>query len=294
VKALVANHPSQSLVRLTVLAPLLLAGSLLASAQGYDVFQTGSGASVDLSSLNLNLGVVQLQGVPIQTATGNADTIMYRPQAIPTTSGGHMTVNLYALFMKSTSPVNLSGHSADVYVTVNASGGNILTSTLPQPDALSASTGTITVYPNSQGTGGTFDSTITVNADVIFVTAGTSVTNSANYLHHQAAPAITLSQTGSSYSTTAPSGYPLQSTATPQAKVPGAASTSSSSSGYSSGGFYPRPVHGGPHPVVPAQTTCPPTHSVNSQTTGPVGAGTSLGPAPDIQKCVSPVTPSPL
>src|SRR5215472_10784293 len=124
--------------RVVLLAVVLAAGSLLAVAQnsGYDMFQTGSGSQVDLT--NMGLGTVQLQGVPIQGSTGNSDTIMYRPQAVPS-GGGTIPVNLYALFMKSTSPVNLNGTSADVYVTVNATGGAIGTNVLPQPDALSAS-----------------------------------------------------------------------------------------------------------------------------------------------------------
>jgi hypothetical protein len=295
VKVFVASKPCSSLVRFLALAALVLAGSLFASAQGsgYDVFQTGSGASIDLSSINL--GVVSLQGVAIQSSTGNADTIMYRPQAVPS-GGGTIPVNLYALFMKSVSPVNFSGHSADVYVTVNASGGTIPTSTLPQPDALAASTGTATVHPNSQGTGGTFDSTITINADIIFVTAGASVTNSANYLGHQAAPPITLSQTGSSYSTTAPSGYPLQDAAVPiqSMAVPkqGLATAAASSSGGSlpTGGFYPRPVHNGAHPVVPAQSGCPSNPST-VQANGTAKSVNSAAGTPDILKCVSPVTP---
>ena len=246
--------------RVLLLVVVLLTGSLLAVAQssGYDVFQTGSGSSVDLSSMNL--GVVQLQGVPIQSSTGNADTIMYRPQAVPS-GGGNIPVNLWALFMKSTSPVNLNGTSADVYVTVNATGGTVGTNVVPQPDALSASGGTITVYPNSDGSGGTFDSSITINADIIFVPAGTSVTNPANYLAHQAAPAVTLSQTGSSYSATAPSGYP---------------------GGLPSGGFYPKPVHSiAPHNVVQAQkpikclNPLPPTNDATATPKG--GAQTNNG-----------------
>jgi hypothetical protein len=277
--------------RVLLLVVALLAGSLLAAAQssGYDVFQTGSGASVDLSSIGL--GQVSLQGVPIQSSTGNADTIMFRPQAVPT-GGGTIPVNLWALFMKSVSPVNLNGTSADVYVTVNATGGAVATSVLPQPDALSASTGTITVYPNSQGTGGTFDSTITINADIIFVTAGSSVTNPANYLGHQAAPAITLSQTGSSYTTTAPSGYPLS--ASVPLLQPGLVNSASTSGGLSSGGFFPKPVHTGPHPVVPAQNTggggCGPTPTTTATVTpnsksGAKNSGPVQAPSGEILKC---------
>jgi hypothetical protein len=94
----------------------------------------------------------------------------------------------------------------------------------------------------------TFDSSITVNADVIFVKAGTSVTNSANYVGHQAAPSITLTSSGSSWSSSPPAGYPSSTT-------------------FPSGGFYPRPVHNGPHPVIPStcNTTLSPNQPTNTQ-----------------------------
>lgn len=220
---------------IAVFTILLLASCLPAFGQnsGYDLLQTGSGANVDLSSLGL--GVVTLKGVAIQSCTGNTDTIMYRPQAVPS-GGGTIPVNVFALFMESASPVTYSGKSADVYVTINASGGVISTSVLPQPDSLTASGGTITVYTN-----GTFDSNITVNADVIIVPHGASPTNPSNYLTHQPANAISLSTTGSSYSTSPPAGYPSCST-------------------YPAGGFYPNPGHvNGPHPVGPAGPAPSPT-----------------------------------
>jgi hypothetical protein len=212
---------------------VLLCALTTASAQtaGYDLLQTGSGASVDLSSLGL--GNVPLQGVPIQSATGNTDTIMHRTQDVPQ-GGGQVPLEVTALFMKSTSSVTFNGQPVDVYVTLNNSAGKISTSVLPQPDSLSPSTGTVTVR-----TDGTFDSSFTVNADIIFVKAGTSVTNSANYVGHQAASAINLSSTNSTYSTSAPSGYPSSST-------------------FPSGGFYPKPVHNGRHPVVPASCNTTP------------------------------------
>lgn len=207
----------------------LALGSPAALAQnaGFDLFQTGSGTSVDLGS---PIGTVNLQGVPIQGTTGNTDTIIQRTQNGP----GTVNAQVYALFMKSTSPVTFGGQSADVYVTINNSGGNISTSTLPQPDTLTASTGTVTI-----SSGGTFNSSISVNADIIFVKAGTSVTNSANYLGHQAANSVSLASSNSSWSTTAPSGYP-------------------SSSSYPSGGFYVTGINGGhstpnhAHAIVPA------------------------------------------
>lgn len=234
---------------IAVFAAILLSASLVsAQSAGYDLFQTGSGASVDLSSIGL--GVVSLAGVAIQSATGNADTIMYRPQDVPA-GGGTIPVNLFALLMKSQSHVTYNGQSADVWVTVNNSGGAISTTVIPQPDSLSASTGTLTVYTNN-----TFDSIITINADIIIVTANGSPSNSSQVLGHQAGPAITLSQTGSSWSTTAPSGYPISATPTSgfaATSGPRGAAATSTSVTYSSGGIYFKPVHQGPHPVVPAQ-----------------------------------------
>ena len=235
------NSVSNTLVRLAGCLVLVFAGSLLATAQtaGYDLFQTASGSTIDLSSVNL--GTVNLQGVPIQTATGSADTIMHRTQNMPT-GGGSVNVNVNALFMQSTGSVTYKNQPADVYVTINNSAGTIPTSVLPQPDALSASTGTVTIR-----TDGTYDSSFTVNADVIFVKAGTSVTNSANYLGHMAASAITLSSTNGSWSASAPAGYP-------------------SSGSYPSGGFYPNPPVHASHKVVPA--SCGPSGASSVGSTG--------------------------
>jgi len=220
--------------RSMVFLMMVFAASMAFAQGGYDLLQTGSGASIDLSSLGL--GVVPLQGVPIQSSTGSADTIVHRTQNIPS-GGGSVPVNVTALLMKSTSPVTFHSQPADVYVTINNSGGTISTSTVPQPDSLSPSTGTGTFR-----TDGTFDSSLTVNADLIFVKAGTSVGNSGNYLGHQAASAISLSSTNSSWSTTPPPGYP-------------------SSTSFPSGGVYPRPVHTAQHPVVPAGPSPSPSPS---------------------------------
>jgi hypothetical protein len=237
---------SNNLVRplfVVSLAALLLAGLVPARAQsaGFDLFQTATGSSVTLS----NTGTVALQGVAIQSTLGNTDTIIHRLTSVPP-GGGSVSANVFALFMKSTSPVTFNGQSADLYVTINNSGGVISSSVLPQPDALAASAGTVTVLNAT-----TFDSSITVNADVIFVKAGTSVTNSANWLAHQPAPAVTLTSTNSTWSTTPPAGYP-------------------SNSHYPSGGFFPVVVQGHTvpshaHPVVPAKCLTP------------VGAQTRLG-----------------
>lgn len=194
---------------------------------GYDLLETGSGASVDLTSIGL--GVVPLQGVPIQGTLGAADTIMHRPTN--TTFGQAQTLLVTALFMKSVNSVVFGGQSADVYVTLNNSAGVISTSVLPQPDTLNTSGGTITI-----SSGGTFTSNFVMNADIILVHAGTSVTNPANYIAHQAAPQVAFTPATSTWNATAPGGYPSSTT-------------------FPSGGFYPiLPAHNGPHPVTYA--TC--------------------------------------
>jgi hypothetical protein len=243
-----------SLFVLSAAVLLLSALPLSAQSAGYDLLQTGSGAYVDLSSIGL--GRVNLQGQSVDGSLGSTDTIMHRTQNV---SGGNGStpVEVTALFLKSTSSVTYKGQLVDVYVTLNNSGGKISTSTLPQPDATSSS-GSASFSGNSSG--GTFDSNITVNADLIFVKAGTSVTNSANYVDHGAAPSITLSSTGSPWSATAPAGYP-------------------SSASFPSGGGYPRPVHNGPHPVIPAScnSTASPIQPVSPATATTQG-GTTSGP----------------
>ena len=89
---------------------------VMGQSAGYDLFQTGSGISVDLSSLGL--GVVNLQGVAIQGSSGNTDTIVHRTQNVPS-GGGAVSVNVYALFMKSTSSVTL-WFQRDAAVAVSA------------------------------------------------------------------------------------------------------------------------------------------------------------------------------
>ncbi len=260
-KNMLSRMSTRSFLLKSLLVLSLLGASVFASAQtaGYDLLQTGSGASIDLSSVNL--GNVSLTGVPIQGGTGNTDTIMHRTQDVPQ-GGGTVPLEVTALFMKSTSSVTFNGQQVDVYVTINNSGGKVSTSVLPQPDSLSGSTGTMTVR-----TDGTFDSSFNVNADVIFVKAGTSVTNSANYVGHQAAKTISLSSTNSTYTTTPPSGYPSSTT-------------------FPSGGIYPRPVHNGPHPVIPSKC------SSGVQPTSPQSSAATVGKGPTgsavaIAQCIS-------
>jgi len=175
----------------------------LASAQsaGYDLLQTGSDASINLSSIpGFSPAVVPLRGVPICACTGNTDTIMYRAAA---GAGGRASLTVIALFMKNNVPVTFGKTAVDVYITVNNSNGVIGTNTVPQPDTLPASTGSLTISP-----GGTFDSDFTVNADVIVVAAGANVRDPATHIAHRAAPAVHLGAHGAPWSRTPPAGYP--------------------------------------------------------------------------------------
>jgi hypothetical protein len=227
---------------ISTIAVLCLCSTLTfaqAPVAGYDLLETGSGASVDLTSIGL--GVVPLQGVAIESSLGDTDTIMHRPGN--TTFGQAQTLLVTALFMKSTNSVVFDGQSADVYVTLNNSAGVIPTTVLPQPDSLNASGGTITI-----NSGGSFTSNFVMNADVIFVHAGTSVTNPANYIAHQPAPQVAFTPAASSWSATGPGGYPSSTT-------------------FPSGGFYPTlPAHNGPHPVKYA--TCGAGVQATGQATG--------------------------
>ena len=183
------------------LAVLMAPAAAVAQCNGYDQFQTGSGTSFDLGS---GIGVVNFQGVSIDSSQyGNADTIIKRS---PSGTSGVCNLSVFAMYLKSTSPVTLPGGSqADVYATINNTGGS---GGPPQPDTLTASSGTMTLTQTSSS-GGTFDSSLTVNADLIFVKPGTSPASSSNYvIPPKPAPGKTLVAVQIQYSTTPPPGYP--------------------------------------------------------------------------------------
>jgi hypothetical protein len=222
-----------------VLAALVSASTVAAQsipANGYDLFQTDSGAYVTFNGNNVNLN-----GVPISSSNGTTDTIIQRTSAY--TPGQPMNTKVYALALKSASPVTVTNSQgqqvqADVWVVVNNT-GNV--TTLPTT-SLSDSTGTLNLSFNSQGTGGTFSSSMTVNAELYFVTPNSNdPANSSTYVASPtAAPQINLSSSNSTFQTTAPS-------------------NDQHSSAYPANGFYPTQVkHTGPHPVIPPQpcTNC--------------------------------------
>jgi hypothetical protein len=178
-----------------------------ASAQqaGYDLLKTGTDASIELPSRagapGLSPATIPLQGVPICVCTGASDTIMHRGDRHP---DGTADLTVVALFLKNSAPVHLGKTPVDVYITVNNSNGVIGQNTVPQPDSLTPSTGTLNIHTDH-----TFDSDFTVHADVIVVAAGADVRNPATpVLHHGAAPPVHLGAHGSAWSATPPPGYP--------------------------------------------------------------------------------------
>jgi hypothetical protein len=232
--------------------PVALAASPLKA--GYDLLQTESGASIDLSKvagpgLSISPSTVPLRGVPICTCTGGTDTIMYRIQDVPPVGGkcGRkmaaqgsdrcVSLSVVALFLKNSEAVTINGRPVDVYVTVNHSNGVIGQGALPQPDSrLPESTGWLTVHTN-----GTFDSEIHVVADVIVVPVGADVKTLANQLSHMQGPTVDLTSSGSAWSPTPPAGYPAECF-------------------FPANGFYPggsvpetAPLHA--HPVAPGTNT---------------------------------------
>ena len=121
-------------------------------ALGSDYFQTTS-ASLTLSGI----GTVNLVGNPI--GPGNTDTIIQRQQdAI--IGGAPIPIQMTALSLESTAPVNIGGSFFDVFVTLDSS-------------KLSMDTGTLSVTGTLAG--GTFTSTFDLFYDARFVPVTTGL-----------------------------------------------------------------------------------------------------------------------
>ena len=185
----------------------LFLGLPFASAQqaGYDLMKTDPNASIELPTRAgapaFSPSTIPLQGVPICACTGASDTIMHRGDRHP---DGTADLTVVALFLKNRGAVLLGKTPVDVYITVNNSNGVIGQNTVPQPDHLTPSTGTLNIHPNH-----TFDSDFTVYADVIVVAAGADVRNPATpVLAHHPAPSVHLGAHASPWSATPPPGYP--------------------------------------------------------------------------------------
>jgi hypothetical protein len=180
---------------------------------GFDLLQTPSGSTDNLSSIGL--GTVTFQGValPSIVQAGTADTVVCRitPLTYPIPGGGEtLNIQIVALLLQSTGTVicnnslcgSYSGQAVTVYATINQTNGVIPLNQLPQLDYLTPSTGSMTVFSNSTfNTNGT-----TVQADLIVVPPGGAVTSTPIFTTPM--PRDSISASGSSWTTTAPSGYP--------------------------------------------------------------------------------------
>lgn len=195
-----------------MIVTLVVACAALVPAQGQisnDLLQTGTGTQENLSSLGL--GTVTFKGVALSTDTGPADTIVQH-QAIPS-SGGTVNTQVIALHLMNSGTVtcgnaSLCGsylnQSVDVHATINATNGIL---TLPQPDILDPSVGTMTVFTTSTPGSYTFNSSFsTIEADLIVVPAGAGV--NATPIFTSKGPAAAMSASGGTMSNTPPFAYP--------------------------------------------------------------------------------------
>ena len=173
---------------------------------GFDLFAT---VSPGTSAIIPDLGVVNFKGVPFNVPNlGNTDTIVQRQGGgLPAGGTGAIPIELVALSLVSTNPVNLPGLGfADLHVTVNKLG----LSGIPQPDPLPPSTGMLTVTTHNDVTGGgTFNSFFDVFADAIFTKVGGDPNNPADRLFTQATQEGRLTANNVPWSHTAPPGFPL-------------------------------------------------------------------------------------
>jgi hypothetical protein len=196
-----------SLMLIAMLSACVGVGS--AQTLSNDLLQTGSGTQEDLSSLGL--GTVTFNGVPLSTDTGPADTIVQH-NAIPA-GGGTVNIQVIALHLQNSGTVICNnqakcgshyGQAVDVHATINvasATNGHI---SLPQPDSLDASVGTMTVSSDLS----TFNSSFTnIEADIIVVAVGAGVTGTPIFTSK--GPAASMSASGGTLSSTAPANYPV-------------------------------------------------------------------------------------
>ncbi|OAD22941.1 hypothetical protein THIOM_001236 [Candidatus Thiomargarita nelsonii] len=178
---------------------------------GFELFKTAPGAEVDLGCA----GVIPLEGNPALLASENiglTDTIIKRQQGIdPFNPGdtGTVLVEMVALSLKSIDPFNAGclGHPSmpeptmvDLYVTVNTD--LVDRPDLPQPDALTASTGTMNINHENLDTSplqGTFNNILDVYADLIFVQPGGDVGNPVDWITSMPDPDVPLVLTSNGY-----------------------------------------------------------------------------------------------
>ncbi|BAP57514.1 hypothetical protein THII_3217 [Thioploca ingrica] len=167
---------------------------------GFDLFKTGAegGTSINFSSRNGPIVPLQGNSELLVGQPNSIDTIVYRQSGVnlpdPLSSVGTVAIQLVALSLKSTNSFDIgflgfpAGTRADLYVIIDAPPGRIFP---PLPlDNLQPSIGTMTIQRTEWGIpdGGSFSSTLSIYADLIFVRAGGSLNNSGDWLYHTPDP----------------------------------------------------------------------------------------------------------
>ena len=152
---------------------------------GSDYFMTEPG-----TQFVFNGATVPLMGVPI--GPGLTDTIVQRTSDI-TVFPGTTPIQITALSLESTQPLNIAGGFFDIFVTLN-------------PADLTNDTGQMTITENSTGTGGTFTSFFDVFFDVC-LQPGANGVGCASGTSPIGTGEVTLSNSGANWSTTPVLGY---------------------------------------------------------------------------------------
>lgn len=166
-----SKHKGTSLVIAVALGMLLCAMPAGATSvfKGLDLLQTQNGAYVDFSDNPLPqnffgcsetfAGTIPVSGSPIASSpsVSPADTIIDRLDDVPLGAFGTTRVQIAGLCLKNNNWTDPCGNSWQVSVRLDSSGA-------PQP------IGSMTIF-HSSPTGGTFNSSFTVNGEVLW-TAG--------------------------------------------------------------------------------------------------------------------------
>ena len=156
---------------------------------GPEYFATQPGTEFSFGSY----GTINLMGVPF--GPGNTDTIVERLSQAPVSPGGtiQIPIEIVALSMESTQPLNIAGSLFNVFVTLN-------------PAQLNNDTGQMTITANSAGTGGTFTSSLDVYFDAC-LQPGAQGVGCANGTSPIATGEEVLTNSGANWSMTPSPGY---------------------------------------------------------------------------------------
>jgi PEP-CTERM motif len=121
-------------------------------ALGSDYFTTQAGTHFNFGG---PIGNISFTGLPV--GPGSTDTIVQRQADAPIDGSTPIPIQLIALSLQSTAPVNVGGNFFNVFVTLD-------------PSNLANDTGTMTISGNT--TGGTFNSSFGVFFDAHFAPVG--------------------------------------------------------------------------------------------------------------------------